>query len=55
METEVAVSSKGFRFQSEVISHAVWLYHCFPLSFRESRNCCWAAGLSSPRDDPVLV
>lgn len=30
-----AVSYKGFRFPAEVIDHAVWLYHRFPLSFRE--------------------
>jgi putative transposase len=28
-------SYKGFRFPAEVISHCVWLYHRFPLSFRE--------------------
>ena len=26
---------KGFRFPPEVISHGVWLYHRFPLSFRD--------------------
>ena len=26
---------RGFRFPSEIISHAVWLYHRFSLSFRE--------------------
>lgn len=26
---------KRFRFPAEVISHAVWLYHRFPLSYRE--------------------
>ena len=26
---------RGFRFPAEVISHAVWLYHCFSLSLRE--------------------
>ena len=30
-----APSYKGFRFPVEVISHCVWLYHRFPLSFRE--------------------
>ncbi len=25
----------GFRFPGEIISHAVWLYHRFTLSFRE--------------------
>ncbi|MGH3779481.1 MAG: IS6 family transposase, partial [Pseudonocardiaceae bacterium] len=28
-------SYKGFRFPVEIISHCVWLYHRFPLSFRE--------------------
>jgi putative transposase len=28
-------SYKGFRFPAEIISHCVWLYHRFPLSFRE--------------------
>jgi putative transposase len=26
---------RGFRFPAELISHAVWLYHCFSLSLRE--------------------
>ena len=28
-------SYRGFRFPSAIISHAVWLYHRFCLSFRE--------------------
>ncbi|SPF04029.1 hypothetical protein SMA5143A_4826 [Streptomyces sp. MA5143a] len=28
-------SYKGHRYPVEVISHCVWLYHRFPLSFRE--------------------
>jgi putative transposase len=28
-------SYAGFRFPAEIISHCVWLYHRFPLSFRE--------------------
>ena len=28
-------SYRGFRYLAEVISHCVWLYHRFPLSFRE--------------------
>ena len=27
--------TRGFRFPPEIISHCVWLYHRFPLSFRE--------------------
>jgi putative transposase len=30
-----APSYKGFRFPVEIIAHGVWLYHRFPLSFRE--------------------
>ena len=26
---------RGFRFPAAIISHAVWLYHCFSLSLRE--------------------
>ena len=25
----------GFRFPAAIISHAVWLYHCFSMSLRE--------------------
>jgi putative transposase len=28
-------SYKGHRYLFEIISHCVWLYHRFPLSFRE--------------------
>jgi transposase-like protein len=28
-------SYRGFRYPVEIISHCVWLYHRFPLSFRE--------------------
>lgn len=31
----VAVAQKGHRYPVEVISHCVWLYFRFPLSFRE--------------------
>lgn len=26
---------RGFRYPAELISHAVWLYHCFSLSLRD--------------------
>ena len=29
------LSYRRHRFSSEIIRHAVWLYHCFCLSFRE--------------------
>jgi putative transposase len=40
-----AVSYKGFRFPAEVIAHAVWLYHRFPLSFREVEELLLARGV----------
>jgi putative transposase len=33
--TAAGSSYKGFRFAPEVISHCVWLYHRFSLSFRD--------------------
>ncbi|GHO80118.1 hypothetical protein KSD_78890 [Ktedonobacter sp. SOSP1-85] len=33
--TLTAPSYKGFRFPPEIISHAVWLYFRFSLSFRD--------------------
>ena len=36
MKTDIASSSyKGFRFPQEIISHAVWLYYRFSLSYRD--------------------
>jgi putative transposase len=29
------LSYRGYRFPPEIISHAVWLYHRFCLSFRD--------------------
>ena len=29
------VSYEGHRYLAEIIAHCVWLYHRFPLSFRE--------------------
>jgi putative transposase len=31
----IVPSYKGFRFPVEIISHCVWLYHRFPLRFRD--------------------
>ena len=33
--TAASSSYKGHRYPSEIIAHCVWLYHRFPLSFRE--------------------
>ncbi len=38
-------SYKRFRFPAEVISHAVWLYHRFPLSYREVEELLLARGI----------
>ena len=31
-------SYHGYRFPPEIISHAVWLYHLFCLSFRDAED-----------------
>src|SRR5262249_58362535 len=38
-------SYKGFRFPVEIISHGVWLYHRFPLGFREVREMMLERGI----------
>jgi putative transposase len=38
-------SYRGFRFPAEIISHAVWLYYRFPLSFREVEELLLARGV----------
>jgi putative transposase len=40
-----APSYKGFRFPVEIISHGVWLYHRFPLSFREVEEMMLERGI----------
>ena len=39
------VSYKGHRFPAEVIAHCVWLYHRFPLSFREVEELLLVRGV----------
>ncbi len=39
-------SSRGFRFPSEIISHAVWLYHRFCLSYREVEELLTERGIT---------
>ena len=34
---------KGHRYPAEIIAHCVWLYHRFPLSFREVEELRLAA------------
>ena len=38
-------SYKGFRYPAEIISHGVWLYHRFPLSFREVEEMMLERGI----------
>ena len=40
-----APSYRGFRFPTEIISHCVWLYHRFPLSFREVEEMMLERGI----------
>ncbi|MEW2121779.1 IS6 family transposase [Streptomyces sp. NPDC005474] len=42
----VSLSYKGHRYPVEVISHCVWLYHRFPLSFREVEELMLERGVS---------
>lgn len=37
---------RGHRYPVEVISHCVWLYHRFPLSFREVEELMLERGVS---------
>ncbi len=40
-----ALLSKGYRFPSEIISHAVWLYYRFSLSFRDVEDLLAKRGI----------
>ena len=46
MNTTTASSYKGFRFPKEIISHAVWLYHRFSLSFRDVEELLYERGVT---------
>ena len=35
MNSTTTSSYKGFRFPAEIISHAIWLYYRFSLSYRD--------------------
>jgi len=39
------VSYKGHRYPAEIIAHCVWLYHRFPLSFREVEELMMVRGV----------
>ena len=58
MKTEPS-AHRGFRFPAEIISHAVWLYHCFSLSLREVETILAQRGIvvsyeSNPRLGPAV-
>jgi putative transposase len=38
-------SYRGFRFPVEIISHCVWLYYRFPLSFRDVEEMMLQRGI----------
>jgi putative transposase len=44
--TDRSVSYHGYRFPPEIISHAVWLYHRFCLSFRDTEDLLAQRGIS---------
>ena len=37
---------RGYRFPPEIISHAVWLYHRFSLSFRDVEDLLAEGGVT---------
>ena len=39
-------SYRGYRFPPEIISHAVWLYHRFCLSFRDTEDLLAQRGIT---------
>jgi putative transposase len=41
-----AASCHGYRFPPEIISHAVWLYHRFCLSFRDTEGLLARRGIT---------
>ena len=43
--TAAGSSYKGVRFPPEIISHCVWLYHRFPLSFRDVQELMLERGV----------
>ncbi len=40
------MSYKGFRFPREIISHAVWLYHRFSLTFGDVEELLYGRGVT---------
>ena len=44
--TSHAATYHGYRFPPEIISHAVWRYHRFCLSFRDTDNLLAQRGIT---------
>ena len=40
------ISYRGYRFPPDIISHAVWLYHRFSLSFRDVEDLLAERGIT---------
>ena len=57
--TSHAPSYRGYRFPPETISHAVWLYHRFGLSFRDTEDLLAQRGITGMyetiRSRPLFV
>ena len=47
--TSASLSNHGYRFLPEIIGHAVWLYHGFDLSFRDTEDLLAQRGESPTR------
>ncbi len=50
-----APSYHGYRFPPEIISHAVWLYHRFCLSFRDAEDLLAQRGVTVTRTTDLLI
>ena len=48
-------SYRGYRFPPDIISHAVWLYHRFALSFRDVEDVLARRGVAPWPRDAALV
>ena len=47
-----APSYQGYRFPPEIISHGVWLYHRFSLSFRDAEDLLAQRGITVSYETP---
>jgi len=45
---------KNHRFPGEIISHGVWLYYRFPLSYRDVQEILCERGIDVTRHPPVV-